>query len=676
MRHHPATARIAGHDVPVVTAATVVAGMGAAGLRAAEALADQGHDTVVVTDRVRAGTSRNAGSDKQTYYKLTLAGDAGDSVREMAATLFAGGAMDGDTAVAEAAWSARAFAHLVEAGVPFPANDYGEYIGYKTDHDPRQRATSAGPYTSRAMVEGLEARVRKLGVTVLDRCRVVDVVTADGASGPDGVAGLLLLRTEAPPAAAAAGAASPFLLVRAPHVVYATGGPAGLYGRSVYPHGQWGAPGAALRAGAAAQNLTEWQFGLASVAPRWNVSGTYLQAIPRLVSTAADGSDAREFVAEALGDYGRLVTLTFLKGYQWPFDVRKAADGSSVIDLLAHREMARGRRLWLDFRANPGGRPLDPAELSPEAHSYLAAAGALFGTPVERLRHMNEPAYRFYLDRNQRLDLAAEPLEVAVCVQHHNGGLAVDRWWETSVAGLFAVGEAAGAHGVYRPGGAALNSGQVGALRAATRILADGRAPLPDAAFAAAAGPAVAAAWDLVAAATGRHAAGAAETVNATLTDLQGLLDEQAGLVRSAASVAQALDRVTAWDEAYAVTAVADGGSRRSLDRLFLGRDLLLAARVLLTALADYAGRGGGSRGSALWTDPAGEPPRLGTARGDWPGDYRFRLDGGALDDRVQQVRHDAAAGVTAVTWRPRRPLPPPDDQFETVWRRFRAGTP
>ena len=61
-------------------------------------------------------------------------------------------------------------------------------------------------------------------------------------------------------------------------------------------HGQWGATGAALRAGAPGRNLTEWQFGLASIAPRWNVSGSYLQVVPRIISTDAAGGDEREFL--------------------------------------------------------------------------------------------------------------------------------------------------------------------------------------------------------------------------------------------------------------------------------------------------------------------------------------------------------------------------------------------
>ena len=36
-----------------------------------------------------------------------------------------------------------------------------------------------------------------------------------------------------------------------------------------------------------------------------------------------NGAEA-EFLTEAIPDYGRLLSLVFLKGYQWPFDIRKA----------------------------------------------------------------------------------------------------------------------------------------------------------------------------------------------------------------------------------------------------------------------------------------------------------------------------------------------------------------
>lgn len=66
------------------------------------------------------GTSRNTGSDKQTYYKLTLSGGESDSIREMAQTLFSGQCVDGDIALCEAALSTQGFLKLVELGIPFP----------------------------------------------------------------------------------------------------------------------------------------------------------------------------------------------------------------------------------------------------------------------------------------------------------------------------------------------------------------------------------------------------------------------------------------------------------------------------------------------------------------------------------------------------------------------------
>lgn len=680
--HEPEILRIAGHDVPVITANTVVVGTGSAGFCAADRLWEFGQDDVVmVTDKVRAGASRNAGSDKQTYYKLTLSGGEADSVREMAETLFAGGAMDGDTALVEAASSARAFLHLCDLGVPFPQNRYGEFIGYKTDHDPRRRATSVGPYTSRSMVTQLEKKVARNGTRIVDDCRVVDILTRDTERGRE-VVGLLVLRTDVP----YDDEQSPFLVFRCTNLVYATGGPAGLYATSVFPHGQWGASGAAYRAGVCGKNLTEWQFGLASTKPRWNVSGTYMQVLPRFVSTDADGDDEREFLTEAIPDYGRLLSLVFLKGYQWPFDIRKARDGSSLIDLLVYREtVLRRRRVFLDFRSNPVREDLDPGELSPEAHDYLERAAVLSGTPVQRLRRMNEPAYQFYLDKNPRVDLETQMLEVDVCAQHNNGGLLVDAWWQSNVAGFFPVGEAGGAHGVYRPGGAALNSGQVGATRAAQFVAARRtHAPVSGEEFAARAEPVLARALGLVQGATARAAAGASDNTGELLRDVGELMSTKAGPVRSPQSIHEALAQVHDWLAAYETLVVADAGSRRAVDRTFLVRDILTTAYVYLSAMADYTDHGGRSRGSVLYTDPGGTLPWAGFGSDperelDLPEVFRFALDGGALDGEVQEAAWyppsepgDDPAGCATLSWRPRRPMPEDDDFFENVWREFR----
>ena len=129
-------------SLPLTFVHTLVLGSGAAGLNAAVQLHAGGvEDLLIVTEGLQMGTSINTGSDKQTYYKLAMCGDDTDAPAIMAETYFAGGSMHGDLALTEASLSPRAFINLVNLGVPFPRDAYGQFIGYKTDHDPRKRAT-------------------------------------------------------------------------------------------------------------------------------------------------------------------------------------------------------------------------------------------------------------------------------------------------------------------------------------------------------------------------------------------------------------------------------------------------------------------------------------------------------------------------------------------------------
>ena len=132
---------------------------------------------VVVTGGLFLGASRMSGSDKQTYYKMGTSCDMADSAEEFARTLTVAGCCHGDLALAEAVGSLREFYHLVRAGVPFPRDSMGSYIGYKTDHDPYERATSAGPKTSRYMSECLEKQVRSYGIQIHDHKEVAELLT-------------------------------------------------------------------------------------------------------------------------------------------------------------------------------------------------------------------------------------------------------------------------------------------------------------------------------------------------------------------------------------------------------------------------------------------------------------------------------------------------------------------
>ena len=200
---------------------TLIVGTGASGLNAADLLYKGGaRDIAIITEGIKSGTSRNTGSDKQTYYKLSLSGDDKDSVRDLAQDLFNGGCVDGDVALVEASLSTPSFLRLVELGVPFPTNRYGEYVGYKTDHDPHRRATSAGPYTSRFMTERLEAEVIKDGIEILDGYQLVRIFT----SGDEVRGAVFIERKNGKP-----------IVILCRNLILATGGPAGIYSLSVYP---------------------------------------------------------------------------------------------------------------------------------------------------------------------------------------------------------------------------------------------------------------------------------------------------------------------------------------------------------------------------------------------------------------------------------------------------------
>lgn len=618
----------------------IVVGTGAAGYNAANRLREMGKRVAIVTEGINCGTSRNTGSDKQTYYKLGLGGDSPDSVQTMAENMFAGGSVDGDNALCEAALSVRCFMNLCELGVPFPVNRYGEYVGYKTDHDPYARATSAGPLTSRFMTEALERKAEALHIPVFDGLLVVEIL-----KDHNGVCGLLCLEKKN-------GAYRAF---STGNVVLATGGPAGIYEDSVYPQCHTGSTGLALSAGACLQNMTEWQYGLASIAPRWNVSGTYMQVLPRFVSVDAQGRE-REFLGEFFDDPYEALSCVFLKGYQWPFDSRKVLEGSSVIDLLVYRErILRGRRVYLDYTRNPFGmQNIAFEKLSAEAYAYLSKAESCFGTPIERLKRMNQPAIDLY--RSKKLDLETEYLEIALCAQHNNGGISVDLWWQSEVPGLFAAGECAGTHGVTRPGGSALNAGQVGSLRAAQYICSHERERPDRTAFRSAADQRMNAHWKL----RERWLQGS-QSVDQAITNARRRMSDCGGAIRDASQIDKALSQIRMELEKMEVHA----STPAEVVKAYQLYDTLKTQLAVLTAMKDFSDTVGGTRGSALYTSPAGN------LRAGMEEIFRFSMADRAVDQRVQQVR--LTDDRCEVRWRQVRPLPEHDDFFENIWRRYRT---
>lgn len=429
----------------------LVIGSGAAAYSCADWLYREGvKDMAIVTEARLSGTSRNTGSDKQTYYKISMDGFTPDSPYKMASDMFSGGSCDGEKMYLEAINSQRCFLRLCEYGVNFPTDSYGGYPGYKTDHDDTVRATSVGPLTSKKMTEKLEMVVLERNKTPLfDNRLVIEILTRDGKAYGVKALDTVTNKTES---------------IFAENIICATGAPACIYEDSVYPPSQHGMTGVMLEAGVRMCNFTQWQYGMASVDFRWNVSGSFMQVIPRFVSADENGNEY-EFLSDYFTDINEAYSFVFLKGYQWPFSYGRAKE-SSQIDFAVHSETSKGRKVYLDYRKNPTSFCFE--KLSPEAKDYINSTDCMANTPFERLQRLNSKAIDVYL--RQGINLETDMLRIAVCAQHNNGGVYTDSNFESDIKGLYVIGEAAGTFGLSRPGGSALNDTQVGGLVCAKHI--------------------------------------------------------------------------------------------------------------------------------------------------------------------------------------------------------------
>jgi aspartate oxidase len=275
---------------------------------------------------------------------------------------------------------------------------------------------------------------------------------------------------------------------------------------------------------------------------------------------------------------------------------------------------------------------------------------------------MNPGAIDLYLDHG--IDIAREPLEIAVCAQHNNGGLAGNHWWESAnVKHLFPVGEVNGSHGVYRPGGSALNSGQVGSTRAA-EFIANRYA-----------------AWSLDTKAARKVAASAAGDLLAWLAKcsnasadwrterevLRERMSRAGAHIRSGAELEEAVR--AAWRQFRAMDETGMA-ARTPADAVecVTNRHLCFAHAVYLEAVLFAVRSGVGSRGSAIVLDRGGVKVHPGL-----DDEWRIAKEDPSFRDKVLET--DALAeGRTECRWVDRRPIPKTDTWFETAWARFRSG--
>jgi L-aspartate oxidase len=456
----------------------VVIGAGIAGASLALRLADAGRELVVLTR-----TPLNASASAQSLGGIAAAIAPDDSPEfHLADTLAAGAGLCREATVRGVVERApECIGWLLAQGVQFDRRD-GELDLTQEGAHSRRRIVHSADATGRAVMAALGARlashprIKLLAGHAALELLVEGEVTATGGRNCIGV----LVLDEA---------RGLQRMIRARHVVLATGGASGIYRISTNASRPVG-DGIALawRAGCRVADLEMMQFHPTAL--------RHPEAEGWLVTEAVRGEGGRLLLPDG-------------ERFMFRYDPRGEMAPRDVVARALHAEMQAHR---LDFVL------LD-----------ISHAGARF------VREHFPNTWRRCLELG--IDITREPMPVAPAAHYTCGGVVTGGAGQTDLAGLFAIGETAwtGLHGANRLASNSLLEGLVFAEAAAKAILAEVPRGMPGRATGAAEPPrAVAGPLPGEVATEARELAAA----------IRGVLSRDVGIVRSDRGLAAAVEQL------------------------------------------------------------------------------------------------------------------------------------
>ena len=533
-----------------VDVSVLVVGAGAAGARTAIELAERGVDDVLVLGK------RGHGDAHTTWARGGINGALGTHDPEDDWTIHAADTLNeghflNDPAKVEAVTRQMPdrLRELDDWGMAYSRTDEGEIDQRFFGAQSFRRTAFAGDHTGESMLNALVDRAQELEVPYRENVMVTKLLSDDdrvrGAVGFDMDTG-------------------EYVLFNAGVVVLAAGGYAAIYDRHTSRDDENNGDGPALAfdAGAELMDVEFVQFHPTGMAvddddPEWEPwSG-------RLVTEAVRGEGGRLFNVEG---------ERFMERYS---PKQMELDARDVVARAIAQEVAEGRG------TENGGVYLD---ISHRSREFIR----------EKLPRMYE---RF---DDLGVDMAEEAVEVAPTAHYGMGGVAVDDDGETSVDGLFAIGETmAGVHGANRLGGNSLAEtvafGKITGEAVANRVAGPGT--IPDGVLEDVAVPHV---HELEAMADrdGEH------DVQAVFEDVQSLMWEHAGILRDEPTLEAGLDELAALRARAADMDVGSITSESFELAVDVGFMLTAAEAVLRAALERTESRGAHYRTDHPETDP------------------------------------------------------------------------
>jgi len=391
----------------------VVLGSGAAGLSAALA-ARPVRDVLIITK-----DTLDAGSTAWAQGGLAAVLDPRDSIEEHVQDTLAAGAGLCDEAnvrmlVAEAPTAIR---YLQRLGAAFDRSENELALTREGGHSHRRIVHAGGDQSGAEVQRTLDESVRLAGVRVVERAFALDVVVGETAHGQRAVAGVKVAMLDQ------SGDVQSVGIVNARAVIIATGGYGQVYASTSNPPAVTGDGIAlALRAGVEAQDLE------------------FIQFHPTVLWCGPDATGQQALISEAVRGEGAILLdaagQRVMKGVHPQEDLApRDVVASAISQRMSESPAGVGDHVYLDAR-----RIEKFEERFPSITSSCRAVG---------------------------IDPQRELIPVAPAAHYVCGGVKATLNGETSLTGLFVVGEAActGVHGANRLASNSLTEGVVAGTR-------------------------------------------------------------------------------------------------------------------------------------------------------------------------------------------------------------------
>lgn len=553
-----------------VSCDVLVVGGGGGALRAAIAAKEAcpGRNVILATKGKlgKSGVTASACSDRMAFHATlyhTPPGGPGAWRHHADDIYYIGGEVsDRNLADVLAMHAAEAYLFLDKLGVPFVKKD-GLPLQFVTDGSEYPRACYTGPKTAVHIEMALVKKFLELDIPVLEHCMVAKLLTDDR-----GVTGVLAVDTRT---GADDSIADDVTVINTGNVILATGGAGLIYKHHVFPAGMTGDGYAlAYEVGAELVNMEFIQMGVASLKTKLNCSGSMLRAIPRVIDDSGKEFLSDYFLPETTPEV--IYNTLFRKGASWPVSFEH---DTQIIDIAVYKRVREGRKVYLDYSENPQGFKFDKL-IEQNRTRYQSEIVSEVGeqarqeTPLNRLQEINPDSVAWL--KQHGIDLrAGEKVEIAVCGQHFQGGIKINENGETTVRGLYAVGEVAGGqHGANRPGGNALLDcqvfGRIAGENAARASQAVDQSNVPDEAVA------------QFIAMLSEIASHKDEAAGRFRRELQDVVEGSAGIIRTEEGLSEALRQLAKLNKETI------GAGKRTLAYALENKNLLLVGEMVMRA--------------------------------------------------------------------------------------------